>query len=367
MKILICTWRLTSGGAERVASLWAQGFAAQGHSVDFFVGSRSSPIVYDIPESSTVYYESPFPDKIAVRVIPESYKNYRLKKVLRKSNPDVVISIFPSYGLRVKRLVKEKKIPVIVTEHNSYERPDYAPMPKIQWNQKFSVNSVFDAVTILTQADKDYLINKMGESFAQNTYVLPNPLAFLPVKEVGTKKKIILAAGRLDAWHVKGFDLLIKAWGRIAKKYDEWSLDIAGDGNPSTLFSIAKKEGVESQVRFLGFVNMKKCYEDASIFVLSSRYEGFGMVLIEAMSQGCACVSCDYKGRQREIIQNDTQGVVCPVDDVVSLADAIERLILDEPYRKTCQKNAVERSKYYVLPNIMNRWNEIFKKLNLVR
>jgi len=367
MKILICVWRLTHGGAERVASLWAQGFVAQGHSVDFFVGSHSSPITYDIPKSSTIYYETCFPDSIASRFVPKYYKDFRLKKALDKVNPDVVISIFSSYGQRVKSLLKNKQVPVIVTEHNSYERPDYAPMPRIQQEQKFRINSMFDAVTILTQVDKDYLVNKMGEVFANNTYVLPNPLTFFPKEEIGSKKKVVLAAGRLDAWHVKGLDLLIEAWGRIAKKHKDWTLEIAGDGDPSYLRSLVGKNNIENEVRFLGFVDMKKCYDTASIFVLSSRYEGFGMVLTEAMSQGCACVACDYKGRQREIIRNDNQGIICPVDDVDALVNAMEKLIVDEPYRQECQKNAIERSKYYALPNIMNQWNEIFKKLNLIR
>lgn len=365
MKILICTWRLTHGGAERVAALWAKGFIDQGYSVDFLVGSRSSKVSYDIPKNVGLYYETPFPDKIAVHFIPEIYKSYRIKRILEKIKPDVVISVLPSYGQKIIRLLN-KKIPVIVTEHNSYERPSYAPMPQIQEEQKFNTNGLFDAVTVLTQADKDYLINKMGEYFARNTYVMPNPLAFSPTKGLENKAKVILAAGRMDAWHCKGFDLLINAWGRIAEKHRDWILKIAGGGNPAPILSMAKKNHIDDRISFLGFVDMLECYKDASIFVLSSRYEGFGMVLTEAMSQGCACVACDYKGRQREIIQNENQGIVCPVDDVGALAVAIEKMIDDESYRTKCQKNAIERSKYFALSNIMEKWNDIFRALKLI-
>ena len=96
---------------------------------------------------------------------------------------------------------------------------------------------------------------------------------------------------------------------------------------------------------------------------MSSRYEGFGMVLIEAMSQGCACIACDYKGRQSEIIQNDSQGIICPVEDVDSLASAIERMILDKSYREKCQYNAIERSKFYSLDNTMDRWETIINNI----
>ena len=365
MKILLCTWRLTHGGAERVAALWAQGFANQGHSVDILVGSHSSPIEYNIPKTTNIYYETPFPDKIAVRFCPQFYKNYRIKKILVKSKPNIIISILPAYGEKIKKILKNDNIPIIVTEHNSYERPDYAPMPQIQVRQKFKTNRIFDAVTVLTQADKAYLIRKMGSDFAKNTHVLPNPLTFVPNRNELFKKKIILASGRMEVWHCKGLDLLVEAWSQIATKHEDWALHIAGDGNTTHIHSIVQKLNIENRVKFLGFVNMQECYKEASIFVLSSRYEGFGMVLTEAMSQGCACIACDYKGRQREIIENDTQGIICPVDDVNALANAMEKMITDESYRNTCQKNAVERSKFYALPNIMKKWDDILKKMNL--
>lgn len=367
MKILLCVWRLTHGGAERVASMWAKGFVQEGFSVDFLLGSYSSPITYEVPSESHIYYECSLNDKIAAKFIPRFIKVRKIRHILKKSNPDVVICVLPRWGMKIKEAMKGlPRIPIIITEHNSYERPVSAPMKKIQCEEKFDTNKLFDAVTILTQADRDFLIQKMGSDFASNTCVLPNPLSFVPVQNVPDKEECILAAGRLNAWHYKGFDLLIDAWSQIASKYPNWKLKIAGDGDPQYLQKVINEKKVASQVNLLGFVDMLEQYQKASIFVLSSRYEGFGMVLTEAMSQGCACVACDYKGRQREIIQNDDQGIICPVDDVAALAKAIERLIIDEPYRQKCQKNAVERSKYYALPNIMKQWNEIFKKLNLV-
>ena len=121
-----------------------------------------------------------------------------------------------------------------------------------------------------------------------------------------------------------------------------------------------------SALHFLGFVDIKKEYEKAEIFVLSSRYEGFGMVLTEAMSQGCACIACDYKGRQREIIENDNQGVICPTDNEEEIAKAISNIISNRQYRQKLQENAILRSKYYELPNIMARWNDIFERMGLI-
>lgn len=130
-------------------------------------------------------------------------------------------------------------------------------------------------------------------------------------------------------------------------------------------------------IEFLGFQkDIEKLYQEASIFVLSSRYEGFGLVLIEAMSQGCACVACDYKGRQREILsplQGDSlkvngysdhgieateNGILCEPEDVEALAEAIKKMIEDDEYREGIRANAIERSKYYSIENTMDRWEK---------
>lgn len=368
MKILLCTWCLTRGGAERVASLWAQGFFSQGHTVDFLLGSHSSPITYEIPENSKVYYETKLPDALAVRIFPQKWRYKRLLKIIQNHRYDLIIYVIPPDYNEVHEYIQNTlKIPIIVTEHNSYERPSYAPMGCRQQKQKFRTNKNFVATTVLTEADKKYLIEKMGRNYAQNTFVLPNPCSYNSVKTITQKRKSILAAGRLDAWHCKGFDILIKAWNKIATKYPDWILNIAGGGSANCISKLLKDEQSRKQMKFLGFVDMVQQYRESSIFVLSSRYEGFGMVLVEAMSQGCACIACDYKGRQREIIQDDSQGIICPVDDVDALANAIEKMIVDEAYRNECQKNAIERSKYYALPNIMERWNVIFRKLNIIQ
>lgn len=86
-------------------------------------------------------------------------------------------------------------------------------------------------------------------------------------------------------------------------------------------------------------------------------------MLIEAMSQGCAPIACDYKGRQREIIQDDSQGLCCKPDHVEGLADAIQKMIFDEDYRKAVQQNAVERSKFYELNHIISMWDDLLKNI----
>ena len=202
----------------------------------------------------------------------------------------------------------------------------------------------------------------------------------------------------MDAWHYKGFDVLLQAWVKLAQGLEfrvqssGWKLQIAGvwrdentikyltgvvpDGEWKAPLSSPRRDGEvpsvvwrseKYHIEFLGFrKDVEKLYQDASIFVLSSRYEGFGLVLIEAMSQGCAPVACDYKGRQREIIAPQTPpgmgttscGILCEPDDVDALAAALKEMIEDEEYRAQVQRNAIERSKFYDMEHTMDRWEE---------
>ena len=161
---------------------------------------------------------------------------------------------------------------------------------------------------------------------------------------------------------------MIKAWGKVAHRHPDWILQIAGsaskDINYRKILDFISEANVQHSVNLLGFCeDVQSLYKDASIFVLSSRYEGFGMVLTEAMSQGCACIACDYKGRQQEIIRDPSEGIVCSPDDVNELAEAIDRMICDDDYRKAVQIRSVERSNDFSLEKIMDKWNTIMNEI----
>ena len=372
MKITLLVHRLTGGGAERVAALWATGFVQRGHEVSIIVNTNAKrDTSYYVPENVKIFSLGFNINQTMLRIVLNklSYlfysKKKRMSKLLHDLKPNIIIGVLPPWAYEAYQVTKDMNVYIINTEHNSFERPSCAPMSKEVELGKFETNGIFNHVTVLTQADKDVIGNTL-----QNVSVLPNPLTFEPVVKVPSKEKFILASGRIDAWHCKGFDILIKSFALMCKQYPEWKLQIAGTGKADSfnfLKNLAKTEGIpDTQIEFLGFCNdIQTLYQRSSIFVLSSRYEGFGMVLTEAMSQGCACIACDYKGRQSEIITDNSQGITCPVEDVEALANAMTRMIEDDEYRMQCQRNAIERSKYYSLDGTMDRWEEIFSILNL--
>lgn len=354
MKILIFVHNLTDGGAERVAVEWAKGFLQKGYTVGVVICCPLlTPISYTLPETISLF--NIYPN----RVIP--YLNQiticvKLRRILKKFRPDKFISV---HGMFIQLLAPlGLGIECINTEHNAYERPESAPMNKMINFRKFFLNKFYKKVTTLTT--KDTLI---ARDYGINGFYLPNPLAFEPLVDLPIKKKIILAAGRLDAGYCKGFDILIKAFA-IASKNTDWLLQIAGSGSLQALNkyrNLAKDCGVEDRVVFVGFTNnLLEYYRNAEIFVLSSRYEGFGLVLIEAMSQGCACVACDYGGRQREIVGSDENALCCTPDDIDGLASAMYLVMNSKELRLKLQKNAIERSKMFLTGKITDRWEEIF-------
>lgn len=372
MKIAILVSKITGGGAERVAALWAMGFAERGHEV-FFILDSTLPqyITYPIPKSVKMYsIGSNIRFNILRSVMNRirriiGYRNFKMSRILKTTYPDVVIGVLHPWASQALKATKGMSVKIINTEHNSFERPTCAPMNFKVYQEKFFENRNFDHVTVLTKADLQVIDNRL-----KNVSVLPNPLPFRVETEIPAKQNVILAAGRLDAWYIKGFDMLIRAWGEICHLYPDWELHIAGTGEKHSyqyLRDLASGKGIaEEQIKFLGFSkDMCPIYKRSSIFVLSSRCEGFGMVLVEAMSQGCACIACDYKGRQSEILTEASQGIICPTEDVEALRKAMIRMITDDDYRILCQHNAIERSKFYSLDRTIDRWEEIFKKLNL--
>ena len=366
--------KLTGGGAERVAALWAKGFVQEGHEVGMVLScSREVPITYEVPNNVKIYYvlRSSICNKAAYvlnhrfNVDFSFYNIHRLQRIVLNFHPDVAIGVLPPWAEWARKACKGLNVKIINTEHNTFERPrnaQYMPMNDELYYKKYELNKLYSHTTVLTEADK-----KCVDGILNNVSVLPNPLTYEPLKTIPPKENIILAAGRLDAWYVKGFDLLIKAWGAICKSYPKWKLQIAGNYGKEGLGKmklLADEHRLGQQIEFIGYQdNMQPIYQRSSIFVLSSRYEGFGMVLIEAMSQACAPIACDYKGRQKEIIVSDKDGLICPVDSVKSLADAIEIMIKDRQFREIVQRNAIERSKAFSLDKIMDKWNKIFNDL----
>ena len=421
MKIGVVQVALSHGGAEQVGVMLANGLRQHGHD-SFILTDLNEPIVYRVDDNVPIYDFAGKKTNTFFKWL-KAIKNIR--HTIKQEKPDVVIGIMGLCTLVTYIACIGLRIPIVMTEHNSFERPASAPMPLSLKIFKFCINKLYKHITVLSEADKKVIGNRL-----KNVTVMPNPLLLKPAKEIPAKEKIVLAAGRVDSWHCKGFDTLICAWYKLVVsssmiKDSSWWLKIAGAGKQESFEYlmnllpdgnwIHNEDDNENEnwlwrtekyhIEFLGFQkDMESLYKKSEIFVLSSRYEGFGLVLIEAMSQGCAPVACDFKGRQREILNETHQlethpsppclgresdctennisksslnrediggssvcGVLCEPDNVEALVKALEKMMKDEEYRKQAQRKSVERSKYYSLDNCINRWENYLMKKEDIR
>jgi glycosyltransferase involved in cell wall biosynthesis len=195
-----------------------------------------------------------------------------------------------------------------------------------------------------------------------NVEVISNPLSFNPDKQSSCDSKRVIADGRYMPQ--KGFDRLIPAWKLVAEQHPDWQLHIYGDGNRAVLESLI----VANQVQTSCFLehnvpNIVDKYCESSIFVLFSRFEGFGMVLTEAMICGVPPVSFACPCGPRDIIQNGQDGFLVANGNINGLADKICYLIEHEDIRKEMGIKAKENVKRYLPENIMPKWKVLFESV----
>jgi glycosyltransferase involved in cell wall biosynthesis len=187
---------------------------------------------------------------------------------------------------------------------------------------------------------------------------IPN-IVTTPELHRADRAKEILAMGRLAPQ--KGFDLLLEAWALAAGQLSDWSLRIVGEGPMrDQLVQLANNLKIGDRVTFAPFSNNPfSLYAQCGIFVLSSRFEGFGLVLIEAMSCGAACISFDCPNGPSEMIRHGVNGLLVPAEQVSALADAMVKLAEDPTLRQRLGNAALSASKPYSEPRVAAQWHDV--------
>ena len=216
----------------------------------------------------------------------------------------------------------------------------------------------YDRIVVLTEGDKS------GEwADWEKVVVLPNPIVQECVERAKCETSVAITAGRLTP--IKNFSSLIRVWKLVVSKHPDWVLQIWGDGGlRCDLGNQIKALGLKNSVFLKGYSNhIIDEYLQASMLLISSLSEGFGLAMVEAMSVGLPVVSYDCPGSPRYIIENKKTGFLIPMHDEAMFAEKICTLIEDEEMRKRMGHQAWLASQDYQLDKIITRWMRLFEGL----
>lgn len=367
MKLLFFSNTLDGGGSERVLANIANELSNHGHIVT--IALNINKIFYDLSEDIRVihspqrnwYKGHNILKRIFRNIIKEIHLYKYTKKVINEINPDVIITFLWCNMLPIIKY--HKNIPIISSEHNAYDR-NIGFRRKIE---RFFFNRYFDKVCVLTAFDQGYAKAKG----LTNTVIMPNPNTFKSISideynECFERRKNILVCGRSSAWYIKGLDMAIEAFAKIATKIPNTDLDIVGEYDQKSktyLEDIAFECGVKERVHFLGKKNdMAKIMINHQVFVLSSRTEGFPMVITEAMSQGLPCIS--FERLSYPIIIDNIDGILVENGNVEKLANSIYELISNKEYRFELGLESIKNVSRFSSVNVSKRWENLFYNIN---
>jgi GalNAc-alpha-(1->4)-GalNAc-alpha-(1->3)-diNAcBac-PP-undecaprenol alpha-1,4-N-acetyl-D-galactosaminyltransferase len=356
---------LSCGGAERAAVLISKGLIKRGYKVSLITIAGTERDFYKVPEGVyrlvlNLAKDSP---TLIHALLNNLYRFWVLRQAIHSLQPDIVISfMYPTNILTLLSLTKTA-YPVIVSEQNDpTKNPDEGWWGKLR---RIAYPLAEQVVSVSQGVDKYFeWLPKSKRT------VIYNPLQ--PIKDekdkiilpqgVDINKKWAIAMGRLH--YQKNFELLLSAFHKIVNKHPDWQLLIFGEGKlRPKLEDIVEKLGLSNQVLLAGIINDPfTIFKRSELFVLSSRFEGFGNVLIEAMACGVPVISTDCPSGPREIIRDGIDGVLVPNEDVSALAAAMDRLMSNEEERKHLAESAPEGAERFNIENIIGIWEDLFTK-----
>lgn len=359
-KVVIVTANLTQvGGTERVAVTLANGFVENlKYNVQVVsLGCRESSEKYDINEKIELKYcniKSKHKKSIISIIKNLVVTFFQFNKFVKVQNWNkdecTIIGIGTGISYLLPYVFRGKKTKLIGTQHNPVRNNKI-----INTFRKFTLSKL----TYYVVLDNDTEIEVNKKLSLDNVKVISNPLPLKAKAVSDIVNKEVLAVGRLT--EQKGFDMLIDVWSLVNKKNNEWRLTIVGEGeDKEKLLKKIKEYGLEESIEIKPFTNnISEYYLNSSIYVLSSRYEGFGLVMIEAQSYGLPVVAFDCPTGPRNIINNNLDGYLVEANNIEKMAEYLFELINDENKRREFSNNAVLNSSKFYIENIVKKWNEI--------
>lgn len=376
-KIVYCTPSIyIAGGVERVLTTKANYLSRAGYDVTIVLtdGKDKKPFfaladdvkVINLDIGFEELWGKPFLQKILLYLKKQSVYKRKLRETLMELRPDITISTLRREINFITSIPDgSKKIGEMHINRQNYRN--------FEANETNAVKQLFGKIWMMQLIKKlkklDRMVVLTKEDAAtwreiDKLTVIPNPLPDRGETRLSRlEQKRVIAVGRYA--YQKGFDLLLTAWKKVEEQCPDWDLCIFGAGERAPYADIAKELGLKRCHLNGSSEDILREYSDSSIFVCSSRFEGFGMVILEAMSCGLPAISFNCPMGPESLIDNGKNGLLIRNGDTDALAEAMVELINDPEKRKTMAKGAVEKSQLYDVKNIGKRWEELFEELGV--
>lgn len=342
------------GGTERVTAIIANELAKKGYEVSILSSFEGDNPFFEL--HPTIMIDEVYKYKVSMKKNGVSLIR-KIRKFVIKQKIDTLIvvdslacvfTIPAMIGLNVKH---------ICWEHFNF---NYNLGVKLRDIGRILAARYCDGVVTLTEEDKQLWINGLSKISAK-LISIANPTPYENIETFPKlESKVILAMGRLTSQ--KGFDMLLQAWALVSKSHNEWILHIVGSGEEEpNLKSMAVDLNIIERVTFIPFTkDVEKYYQEASFYCLSSRFEGFGMVILEAMSFGLPVISFDCECGPTELINKNINGFLTKSNDITALGQKLIEIMnmSNEKYIKLSQSAKMSSKKYYV-SNLIDKWIEV--------
>ena len=362
--ILFLVSSMQGGGAERVAALLCNHWVEQGHQVTLMpTFSGRGECLYPLDKRVRLDYLA---DRVGTTRQSAWNKLRRLwimRRIIHKEKPDVVVSFLSHVNVAAILAGLGSGVPVVVSERT------YPPMMPLgsgleqlrHWSYPYAA-----MVVMQTELGQSWLASAVPRARGR---VIPNPVVYpLPCGEprlapnilVPDGRALLLAVGRLG--EEKHFDLVIEAFAQLASDHPQWDLVILGEGQERTALEAQRDRlGLGARIHLPGRVcNLADWYQRASLYVMSSRFEGFPNTLLEAMAHGLPAVSVDCDTGPRDIIRHDVNGrLVPPHEGAEGLACALEELIANPQARQRMAEAAVDVRQRFSMARIAAQWDQL--------
>jgi glycosyltransferase involved in cell wall biosynthesis len=376
MKIAYCIPSIHfTGGMERVLLAKANYFVEHfGYEVHILIteGKGLKPYYYIHPAITIHQLDIDFESTFSMPILKKLYTYYKKQQIFKKRMNECLCQIKPDITISLLRrdinIINKMTDGSIKMGEIHFARQFYREINsnKLPGFVKKAIKSLWMSQLICHLKKLDSFIVLSNEDAAKwtelnNVHVIYYPVPFTATKRTDYKQKSVIAAGRYT--YQKGFDLLVEAWTHVADRHHDWTLNVYGNGDRSEIERLVEEKGLRGKVILNGNAsNIEDKYCESSIFVFSSRFEGFGMVLVEAMSCGLPAVSFACPCGPRDIITDGEDGILVENGNTTALGESINRMIEDEEKRREMSNRAIEKAQQFQMDNIARQWKELFEK-----